>query len=63
MVTAESAIADMSKDLILVATSIENDGWEESLKQWSETGGVITVNSEVSELIHVVKNRCSELWR
>jgi fatty acid synthase subunit beta len=63
LVTAESATGDHSKDLILAAKGVADDSWQVSMKAGGDAGGVITVNSELGEPIHVVKNRCSELWR
>jgi enoyl reductase-like protein/3-oxoacyl-ACP reductase-like protein/acyl dehydratase len=63
LATAESRTGEMTKDLMLEAHGVENSDWEQSMRQGCEAGGVITVNSELGEPIHVVKNRCSELWR
>eukprot|EP00928_Gymnodinium_smaydae_P066432 TRINITY_DN4943_c0_g1_i9.p1 TRINITY_DN4943_c0_g1~~TRINITY_DN4943_c0_g1_i9.p1 ORF type:complete len:3436 (-),score=625.04 TRINITY_DN4943_c0_g1_i9:83-9400(-) len=41
---------------------IENQAdWERSYE--GDAGGIITVQSELGEPIHVIRNKCSELWR
>eukprot|EP00929_Paragymnodinium_shiwhaense_P001272 TRINITY_DN10149_c0_g1_i3.p1 TRINITY_DN10149_c0_g1~~TRINITY_DN10149_c0_g1_i3.p1 ORF type:complete len:3547 (-),score=1103.08 TRINITY_DN10149_c0_g1_i3:264-10487(-) len=65
LATVESATGEGAKDFMLEAQGVgtEQGVWETSMRKGGEAGGVITVNSELGEPIHVVKNRCSELWR
>ena len=51
-----------AKELIVGCPGVEEEQlWESSYT--GSAGGIITVNSELGEPIHVVHNRCTELWR
>eukprot|EP00656_Telonema_subtile_P006955 TRINITY_DN1323_c0_g1_i1.p1 TRINITY_DN1323_c0_g1~~TRINITY_DN1323_c0_g1_i1.p1 ORF type:complete len:695 (+),score=199.55 TRINITY_DN1323_c0_g1_i1:97-2181(+) len=62
MVSAECELATPAKELVVACPGVEHElDWEQSYDGLA--GGIVTVNSELGEPIHVVHNRCTELWR
>jgi fatty acid synthase subunit beta len=63
MVALEAATADEVKELLVQTTGVEDERlWEQSYSA-DGVGGVLTVNSELGESIHKVKNRGMVLWQ
>ncbi|KAI9292989.1 fatty acid synthase [Neoconidiobolus thromboides FSU 785] len=61
MVAAESEAADEVKALIVNAPGVEDKDWENTYTR--ETGGILTVKSELGEPIHKVANRGIRFWK
>ncbi|EGZ23948.1 hypothetical protein PHYSODRAFT_556584 [Phytophthora sojae] len=62
MVAKEAATAPAVKKLLVDTPGIESElEWETSYT--GVVGGVVTVTSELGEPIHVVANRCAQLWK
>ncbi|KAM7196695.1 fatty acid synthase [Rhypophila sp. PSN 637] len=60
MVTLEAQTSLGAKQQIAAAKGVENDLWEGTYK--GETGGILSVVSEMGERIHVVATRGAKFW-
>jgi hypothetical protein len=54
-------LATPSKELLVQAQGVNDDKWEQTYK--GETGGVLTVQSELGEPIHKIATRAIKLWK
>ncbi|KAH8923738.1 hypothetical protein BT69DRAFT_1241845, partial [Atractiella rhizophila] len=61
MVAKEAHTSESVKKLIVEAKGVDDAEWEGTYTK--ETGGIITVNSELGEPIHKVANRALKLWK
>lgn len=61
MVAKEAATSDSVKELIVQAAGVSDEEWEGTYDK--ETGGIITVTSELGEPIHKIANRGIKLWK
>jgi fatty acid synthase subunit alpha len=61
MVAKEAHTSPSVKDLIVAASGVDDSQWEGTYVK--ETGGIITVRSELGEPIHKVNNRALKLWK
>jgi fatty acid synthase subunit alpha len=61
MVAKEAHTSPSIKDLIVAAAGVDDSQWEGTYVK--DTGGIITVRSELGELIHKVNNRALRLWK
>ncbi|KAI0067274.1 fatty acid synthase [Artomyces pyxidatus] len=61
MVAKESHTSSSVKDLIVAASGVGDATWEGTYAK--ETGGIITVRSELGEPIHKVATRALKLWK
>ncbi|KAI0046589.1 fatty acid synthase [Auriscalpium vulgare] len=61
MVAKEAHTSSSVKDLIVAAAGVQDAAWEGTYAK--ETGGIITVRSELGEPIHKVANRALKLWK
>ncbi|CEH12097.1 fatty acid synthase [Ceraceosorus bombacis] len=62
MVAKEAHTADPVKELIVKAPGCGDEEWETTHGKDGKSG-IISVVSELGERIHVVQNRCTDLWR
>lgn len=61
MVAAEAHTSPSVKQLIVDAPGVDDDKWEGTYDK--ETGGILTVRSELGEPIHKIATRAVKLWR
>ncbi|KAH9950013.1 fatty acid synthase [Amylocystis lapponica] len=61
MVAKEAHTSSSVKDLIVAAKGVDDAQWEGTYTK--ETGGVLTVRSELGEPIHKIANRAVKLWK
>ncbi|KAI9439787.1 fatty acid synthase [Lactarius indigo] len=61
MVAKEAHTSPSVKDLIVAASGVDDSQWEGTYVK--DTGGIITVRSELGEPIHKVNNRALKLWK
>ncbi|CAE6460687.1 unnamed protein product [Rhizoctonia solani] len=61
MVAKEAHTSKSVKDLIVAAAGVEDSKWEGTYAK--ETGGILTVQSELGEPIHKVATRGVKLWK
>ncbi|OBZ72637.1 Fatty acid synthase subunit beta [Grifola frondosa] len=61
MVAKEAHTSPSVKDLIVAAKGVDDPKWEGTYAK--ETGGILTVRSELGEPIHKIANRAVKLWR
>ncbi|KAH8100945.1 fatty acid synthase [Cristinia sonorae] len=61
MVAKEAHSSPGVKDLIVAAKGVDDAQWEGTYAK--ETGGILTVRSELGEPIHKVANRAVKLWK
>ncbi len=61
MVAKEAHTSSIVKDLIVAASGVDDKAWEGTYAK--ETGGILTVRSELGEPIHKVANRAVKLWK
>jgi enoyl reductase-like protein len=61
MVAKEAHTSPSVKDLIVAAAGVSDSQWEGTYVK--DTGGIITVRSELGEPIHKVNNRALKLWK
>ncbi|OAV94208.1 hypothetical protein PTTG_27068 [Puccinia triticina 1-1 BBBD Race 1] len=61
MVAKEAATSQAVKELIVQAQGVPDDQWEGTYDR--ETGGIITVTSELGEPIHKIATRGIKLWK
>ena len=61
MVAKEARTSPSVKDLIVAASGVDDSQWESTYVK--DTGGIITVRSELGEPIHKVSNRALKLWK
>jgi fatty acid synthase subunit alpha len=61
MVAKEAHTSSSVKDLIVAAPGIADAQWEGTYEK--ETGGILTVRSELGELIHKIATRGVKLWK
>ncbi len=61
MVAKEAHTSPSVKDLIVAAAGVDDSQWEGTYVK--DTGGIITVRSELGEPIHKVNNRALRLWK
>lgn len=61
MIAKEAHTSQSVKDLMIGASGVDDDKWEETHKK--ETGGVLTVQSELGEPIHKIATRAIKLWK
>ncbi|CAH7674047.1 hypothetical protein BY996DRAFT_7786525 [Phakopsora pachyrhizi] len=61
MVAKEAATSQSVKELIVQAPGVPDEKWEGTYAR--ETGGIITVTSELGEPIHKIANRGIKLWK
>ncbi|KAF8271214.1 fatty acid synthase [Lactarius quietus] len=61
MVAKEAHTSPSVKDLIVAASGVGDSQWEGTYVK--DTGGIITVRSELGEPIHKVNNRALKLWK
>ncbi|KAH9810339.1 hypothetical protein DFH28DRAFT_903061 [Melampsora americana] len=61
MVAKEAATSDSVKQLIVQAAGVTDEKWEGTYER--ETGGIITVTSELGEPIHKIATRGIKLWK
>jgi fatty acid synthase subunit alpha len=61
MVAKEAHTSPSVKDLIVAAAGVDDSQWEGTYVK--DTGGIITVRSELGEPIHKVNNRALKLWK
>ncbi|KAA1103250.1 beta subunit of fatty acid synthetase [Puccinia graminis f. sp. tritici] len=61
MVAKEAATSQSVKDLIVQAKGVDDQEWEGTYDR--ETGGIITVTSELGEPIHKIATRGIKLWK
>lgn len=61
MVAKEAHMSSSVKDLIVAASGVDDKAWEGTYAK--ETGGILTVRSELGEPIHKVANRAVKLWK
>ncbi|THH15787.1 hypothetical protein EW146_g4747 [Bondarzewia mesenterica] len=61
MVAKEAHTSSSVKDLIVAAAGVDDAKWEGTYNK--ETGGILTVRSELGEPIHKVATRAVKLWK
>ena len=61
MTVKEAHTSDPVKQLLVRAPGVDEDKWEQTYK--GETGGVLTVQSELGERIHKIATRGIKLWK
>lgn len=61
MVAKEAHTSESVKQLIVAASGVDDKDWEGTYTR--ETGGVLTVNSELGEPIHKIATRGVKLWK
>ncbi|GBE87869.1 fatty acid synthase [Sparassis crispa] len=61
MVAKEAHTSSSVKDLIVAAKGVDDAQWEGTYAK--ETGGILTVRSELGEPIHKIANRAVKLWK
>ena len=61
MVAKEAATSQSVKELIVQAPGVSDEEWEGTYQR--ETGGIITVTSELGEPIHKIATRGIKLWK
>ena len=61
MVAKEAHTSSSVKDLIVAAAGVDDAQWEGTYAK--ETGGVLTVRSELGEPIHKIATRAVKLWK
>ncbi|KZT67951.1 hypothetical protein DAEQUDRAFT_367722 [Daedalea quercina L-15889] len=61
MVAKEAHTSSSVKDLIVAARGVDDAQWEGTYAK--ETGGILTVKSELGEPIHKVATRAVKLWK
>lgn len=61
MIAKEAHTSESVKQLLVSAQGVNDDKWEQTYK--TETGGVLTVQSELGEPIHKIANRAVKLWK
>ncbi|PLW22785.1 hypothetical protein PCANC_25950 [Puccinia coronata f. sp. avenae] len=61
MVAKEAATSQSVKELIVQAPGVPDEQWEGTYER--ETGGIITVTSELGEPIHKIATRGIKLWK
>ncbi|KAG8968299.1 3-oxoacyl-[acyl-carrier-protein] synthase [Tulasnella sp. 419] len=61
MVAKEAHTSLSVKKLIVAASGVDDDKWEGTYSK--ETGGILTVRSELGEPIHKVATRAVKLWK
>jgi enoyl reductase-like protein len=61
MIAKEAHTSDSVKQLIVEAKGVEDAKWEGTYK--GETGGILTVQSELGEPIHKIATRAVKLWK
>ncbi|TFK49453.1 hypothetical protein OE88DRAFT_1737066 [Heliocybe sulcata] len=61
MVAEEAHTSSSVKDLIVAASGVDDAQWEGTYTK--ETGGILTVRSELVEPIHKIANRSVKLWK
>jgi len=61
MVAKEAHTSSSVKDLIVAAPGVEDGDWEATYTK--ETGGILTVRSELGEPIHKIATRGVKLWK
>src|SRR5260370_4568350 len=61
MVAKEVHTSDSVKELIVKASGVGDDQWEGTYQK--ETGGILTVQSELGEPIHKIATRAVKLWK
>ncbi|KZT29627.1 fatty acid synthase [Neolentinus lepideus HHB14362 ss-1] len=61
MVAKEAHTSPSVKDLIVAASGVDDAKWEGTYTK--ETGGILTVRSELGEPIHKIANRGVKLWK
>ncbi|KZS94178.1 fatty acid synthase [Sistotremastrum niveocremeum HHB9708] len=61
MVAKEAHTSPVIKDLIVAASGVDDSKWEGTYAK--ETGGILTVKSELGEPIHKIATRGVKLWK
>jgi len=61
MVAKEAHTSESVKQLIVAASGVDDKEWEGTYSK--ETGGILTVNSELGEPIHKIATRAVKLWK
>ncbi|KAI0649410.1 fatty acid synthase [Trametes meyenii] len=61
MVAKEAHTSSSVKDLIVAAAGVDDAQWEGTYAK--ETGGILTVRSELGEPIHKIATRAVKLWK
>ena len=61
MIAKEVHTSDSVKQLLVQAPGIDDDKWEQAYK--GETGGILTVQSELGKPIHKIATRAVKLWK
>ncbi|OJT02257.1 Fatty acid synthase subunit alpha [Trametes pubescens] len=61
MVAKEAHTSSSVKDLIVAASGVDDSKWEGTYAK--ETGGILTVRSELGEPIHKIATRAVKLWK
>jgi fatty acid synthase subunit alpha, fungi type len=61
MVAKEAHTSESVKQLIVAASGVDDKDWEGTYSR--ETGGILTVNSELGEPIHKIATRGVKLWK
>ncbi|KAF8525925.1 hypothetical protein BU17DRAFT_74311 [Hysterangium stoloniferum] len=61
MVAKEAHTSSSVKDLIVAAPGVPDGNWEGTYSK--ETGGILTVRSELGEPIHKIATRAVKLWK
>ncbi|KAI0749711.1 fatty acid synthase [Daedaleopsis nitida] len=61
MVAKEAHTSSSVKDLIVAASGVDDAQWEGTYAK--ETGGILTVRSELGEPIHKIATRAVKLWK
>ena len=61
MIAKEAHTSPSVKDLIVAASGVDDAQWEGTYAK--ETGGILTVRSELGEPIHKVATRAVKLWK
>ncbi|KAI0077780.1 fatty acid synthase [Panus rudis PR-1116 ss-1] len=61
MVAKEAHTSSSVKDLIVAAPGVDDAQWEGTYNK--ETGGILTVRSELGEPIHKIATRAVKLWK
>lgn len=61
MVAKEAHTSSSVKDLIVAAPGVDDGDWEGTYQK--ETGGILTVRSELGEPIHKIATRGVKLWK
>jgi fatty acid synthase subunit alpha len=61
MVAKGAHTSEPVKQLVIAAVGVDNKDWEGTYSR--ETGGILTVNSELGEPIHKIATRSVKLWK